>query len=128
MSAIDITPVPSAGAQLIRRYGNGSFKIAEVEHTGPIIVLPGHAVAWAAPAPGALSIEHLQAVVDAAADIDILVLGCGADFLAPPRVLRDALKEHGIVLEWMDTGAACRTFNVLLTESRRAAAALMVID
>ena len=54
--------------------------------------------------------------------------GCGKTTLFVPLTLRDAIKERGIVLEPMDTGAACRTFNVLLGEDRRIAAALMLVD
>ena len=58
----------------------------------------------------------------------ILIIGCGEQFTAPPENLRVILKDYGINLEWMDTGAACRTFNVLLIEERDAAAALIAVD
>ena len=58
----------------------------------------------------------------------ILVVGCGAAFEPPPSGLREGLSEKGVVLEWMDTGAACRTFNVLLAEDRACAAALIAVD
>ena len=45
-----------------------------------------------------------------------------------PKGLRPDLREHGIVLEWMDTGAACRTFNVLVAEERRVAAAILAVE
>ena len=60
-----------------------------------------------------------------AASIDILILGAGAQFGQPTPDLRQALRAHGIVIEAMDTRAACRTFNVLLAEARRIAAALI---
>ena len=58
----------------------------------------------------------------------ILVVGCGFGGKAPPPDLRAKLKARGISLEWMNTGAACRTFNVLLTEEREAVAALIAVD
>ena len=61
----------------------------------------------------------------AAPAIEILLLGCGAAFGQPTAELRAALRAHGIVTEAMDTRAACRTFNVLLAEDRRVAAALI---
>ena len=58
----------------------------------------------------------------------ILVIGCGAMGKAPPPDLRAKLKAWDISLEWMNTGAACRTFNVLLTEEREAVAALIAVE
>jgi len=55
-------------------------------------------------------------------------LGCGNEFFPIPDTLREDLQKLGIVLEWMDTGAACRTFNVLLVEERPVAAALIAVD
>ena len=60
--------------------------------------------------------------------VEILVVGCGALFEPPPSGLREGLSKKGVVLEWMDTGAACRTFNVLLAEDRACAAALIAVD
>ena len=60
--------------------------------------------------------------------VEILVVGCGAPFEPPPSGLREGLSEKGVVLEWMDTGAACRTFNVLLAEDRACAAALIAVE
>ena len=71
-----------------------------------------------------VSIASLEAALGG---IDILLVGCGPRFAPPPDVLRAGLKARGIALEWMDTGAACRTFNVLLAEERRVAAALIAI-
>lgn len=56
------------------------------------------------------------------------MLGCGARFMPPPSGLRDALRAMGVALEWMDTGAACRTFNVLLAEDRGAVGALIAVE
>lgn len=72
--------------------------------------------------------DALSAVLANADDIDILLVGCGPTFAAIPKGLRAALKDAGIILEWMDTGAACRTFNVLVAEERRVAAALIAVD
>lgn len=75
---------------------------------------------------GAISPECLADVL--ATKPALLVIGCGAAFQPPPPGLRDALRAAGAALEWMDTGAACRTFNVLLAEDRGAAAALIAVD
>jgi uncharacterized protein len=66
-------------------------------------------------------------VVEADPAVELLILGCGPSFAQAPLHLRDALRAHGIVVEAMATPAACRTYNVLLAEDRRVAAALIAI-
>jgi uncharacterized protein len=75
-----------------------------------------------------ISIDGLAPVDAADPSVEILVIGCGADFQTPPKGLREDLSEWGVVLEWMDTGAASRTFNVLLAEDRACAAALIAVE
>ena len=75
--------------------------------------------------PGHL--ESLAPIVAAAPAVELLILGLGPRFLPVPAALRQALKDQGIALEAMDTGAACRTYNVLLAEDRRVAAALIAL-
>lgn len=75
-----------------------------------------------------ISIHALAAMISETAEVGILIVGCGPRFVPPPAGMRRALSEAGIVLEWMDTGAACRTFNVLLGEDRQVAAALVAVD
>jgi len=128
-SSIEITSVAPPGVNLIRGYGNGGFRIGAGDHqTGSVIVFPDRHVRWQHPPVTEISAVDLQSVIDAASDTDLLVFGCGATFCPAPRSLRDGLRGHGIVLEWMDTGAACRTFNVLLSEGRQVAAALIATD
>lgn len=128
MSGFEITPVSPTGVNLVRRYGDGGFSIgASTRHEGSAIVFAEQLVGWDAHSADDITLESLQPVIEAAGAIDILVLGCGSKFTVPPKGLREDLREQGIVLEWMDTGAACRTFNVLLGEERRVAAALIAI-
>lgn len=126
--SLDVTPAVPEGTQLIQAYGDGCFRIAGQHHEGSVIVFGSRTVGWDAAAPADVAIEGLAPVVDVAAETDILIVGCGPEFTAPPQQLRQRLKDHEIVLEWMDTGAACRTFNVLVTEGRRVAAALIAVD
>ena len=62
-----------------------------------------------------------------AGEVEILLLGCGPRMAPVPRPLRETLRAAGIVIEAMDTGAACRTYNVLMSEGRRVAAALIAV-
>ncbi len=125
---LDITPKVPTGRQLIRSYGSGKFHIAADIFEGSVLVFPEHTLAWPVVEPADISLDCLAPVAAAEPSVEILVIGCGAAFLAPPKELREGLSEWGVVLEWMDTGAASRTFNVLLAEERACAAALIAVD
>lgn len=127
--SLDITPVVAAGKQLIQGYGAGEFRIANELYTTSILVFPDRTEAWPVTDAAGLSYDDFAALEGDSANLDILVVGCGPRFVAPPQGLRQAVKDRtGVVVEWMDTGAACRTFNVLLAEERRVAAALIALN
>ena len=125
--SLDITPAVSTGTQIIQAYGDGGFRIANEAHDGSVIVFKNETIIVSAIHVGDFNPETLMAVTNRSDEIDILVIGCGEGFSRPDDTLRTHLKSHSIVMEWMDTGAACRTFNVLMTEGRRAAAALIAV-
>jgi uncharacterized protein len=124
---LDINPEIPAQAQLIQGYREGGFTIGGVRHHGPVVVLREHTLALDVPAFDEITLESLEPVLAAEPAVEILVLGAGARFamLSPP--LRQALRARGVATESMATPAACRTFNVLLAEDRRVAAALIPI-
>ncbi|MEK9725048.1 MAG: Mth938-like domain-containing protein [Rhodospirillaceae bacterium] len=109
----------------MQSYGGGRFRIAGEVHEGSVLVALEATLAWPVADASAIAVDNLEPVLG---DGGILVIGCGPTFRAPPPELRAALKARGVSLEWMDTGAACRTFNVLLTEERAAVAALIAVD
>ena len=121
--SLDITPKTPAGRQIVQAYGEGGFRITGQGFEGSVLVFLDRTVPWS----GALTIDGLEGVTAAADKPEILVVGCGPTFTLPPEDLRLALKAHGIVLEWMDTAAACRTFNVLAIEERAVATALVAV-
>ena len=122
---MDLVPLrPAAGRQLIERYGPTGFRVAGVIHNGPILVFPERTLAWTATCPAAVTAESLLPVVEHGA-VQILLIGFGRRAEAPASALRAELRRAGIAVEAMDTGAACRTYNVLLAEDRRVAAALI---
>lgn len=125
---LDITPLVPAGRQVIESYGGGGFRVAGVLYTGSIIVLPERTLPWAVSAIGSVAEASFAPLFEASVPLEILAVGCGARFSPPSAALRAALKTRGLALEWMDTGAACRTFNVLLGEGRLAAAALIAVE
>lgn len=118
------TPGP-AEVQLIRSYGPGRFLIGEREWHGPVLVTPRATTAWQASRAEDVSPENLAILKEADPPAELLVLGCGprAVFLQP--AVRMALKAAGLAVEVVDTGSACRTYNVLVAEGRRVAAALI---
>ena len=128
MTGFDITPSISSGRQAIESYGNGRFRIGGALHRGSVLVWPEHTVAWPVRRHEDVTLEVLTDVTARAGSTEILVVGCGPRFVRAPARLQAGLRETGIALEWMDTGAACRTFNVLLGEERRVAAALIAVD
>jgi uncharacterized protein len=121
----DITPLIPAGRKLINAYGNGGFRISGESFLGSVLVFTDHVEAWPVDDMGQVTASSLAPV--AAAGVEILLLGCGAQmaFIAPE--LRAELRNAGVVIDAMDTGAAARTYNVLLAEERRVAAALIAV-
>jgi uncharacterized protein len=107
---------------------DNGFRFGEMSHQGGLIGLPGRTQAWS-PSSSAfdLSEADLQPILDLAEDIDILVIGTGADIAVLPQATLDALRSAGLALEITATRAAVRTYNVLLSEDRRVAAALMAL-
>lgn len=124
---MEITPEIPGDRQVIESYGEGRFRISGIAHEGSVLVFPDRTVSWTVPAMDDLSFESLAPVIAAEPEVEILLIGCGARLTLIPGALRAALREHGIGCDPMDTGAACRTFNVLLAESRRVAAALIAL-
>ena len=122
--SLDISPSIPAGRQVIQSYRGGVFSISHIDYTGPVIVLPDRTTAWSPPAFADIALTDFASLLDPDIAVHVLLLGCGDQMLLPKPALRKALKDIGIVTEAMDTGAACRTFNVLMGEDRRVAAAL----
>ena len=122
---MEFTRSAAEGRQIIQAHREGGFTIAGVRHEGSVLVLPDRTYPWPVRELAAVTMESLAPITGAAESVDILVLGCGGAFGQPGADLRTALRARGIVTEAMDTRAACRTFNVLLAEDRRVAAALI---
>jgi uncharacterized protein len=124
----DITPATPPDINLIQAYGNGGFRIAGVAHAGSVVVLPSRVAPWPVAEIASLPDDSLEIVVAAEPRVELLLVGCGARAAFLPPALRRRLRAAGIAVEPMDTGAACRTYNVLVAEGRRIAAALIAIS
>jgi uncharacterized protein len=121
---MELTPLSETGRQIIERHGAAGFRVSGAVHLGPVLVFPDQTIPWEHPA---MTEEGLAPVV-AHGGIELLLLGLGRSGALVAPALRAALKAHGIAVEAMATGAACRTYNVLVGEDRRVAAALLPAD
>lgn len=116
------------GRAPIDAYGNGGFRFADMSHRGSILCLPSGIHGWDATDGAEITPSNLEAVLGDAAGIGFLLLGTGRTQVFPGPELRAAFASAGIGLEPMSTGAACRTYNVLLAEGRPVAAALIAVE
>ncbi|HEX2136023.1 MAG TPA: MTH938/NDUFAF3 family protein [Microvirga sp.] len=116
------------GRHPIDAYGNGGFRFAEMSHRGSILALPSGIHAWAVRSAAELSEETLAPVFRERDELDLLLLGTGVDVAFVPQALRWRFREARIGLEVMQTGAAARTFNILVAENRKVGAALIAVD
>lgn len=104
----------------ITGYGPGFFRVGTGVIYGGVLVQPGGAGEWA-------GLDEVGPLLTLAGAVDVLFLGMGAEIAHPPAALRDKLEQAGLGLEVMSSPAAARTYNVLLGEGRRIAAALLPV-
>ncbi len=124
---MDITPLIPTGRQIVKGYGDGGFTIAGIRWEGSVLVLPERTQTWAPTELVQVTEDSLAPLLTLAEKPRLLLLGCGQRMAQVPPALRAALRGAGITLELMDTGGACRTFNVLVSEDRSVAAALIAV-
>ena len=122
-----VTGLPNATRNVITGYGNGGFRIGDRRHEGSLIVFPDVVMAWPVAGMPDVTPAVLAEVVARSQRVDILLLGCGDASDEPARDVRDFLRPNGIVVDAMTTGAACRTYNILMAEERLVAAALVAV-
>ncbi len=116
------------GRHQLDAFGAGGFRFAGMSHRGSILATPSGIRIWPVTQFVQITPGSLQPVLDEADAIDFLLIGTGADIAFIPAALRERFREAGITIEGMATGAAARTFNVLVAEDRRVAAALIAVD
>jgi uncharacterized protein len=112
----------------IDAYGNGGFRFAGLSHRGSLLCLPSGIWAWPPATPAEIDEAALLPVFAEAADIELFLLGVGASMWVLPEALRRLFKEHRVAIEVMTTGAAVRTYNIVLGENRRAGAGLVAVN
>lgn len=120
------------GRAPIDGYGAGGFSFAQMSHRGSILALPSGIYAWGADAKAldakSLTPDDFARVIAERGEIDLLLIGMGREMARPPRAVREALEAAGLMIDPMATGHAVATYNLLLAEKRRVAAALIAVD
>jgi uncharacterized protein len=130
----DAPPTPAIfgghfpGRAAIDAYGNGGFRFAGMSHRGSILCLAEGVSAWDVATTADLTLEALAQVLAKLQPPQFLLLGTGRSQVFPTLAVRQAFADRLVGLEIMDTGAAARTYNVLLAEQRPVAAALLAVD
>jgi uncharacterized protein len=124
---IKIKTIDASGdLQIIHGYGDNGFRISGTRWAGSVIVAPRRSALWSPPPEDSLTAATFLPLFQ---DVmpPLLVLGVGAAPMQPLSGLANDLKQHGVALEVMSTPAACRTWNVLISEGRDAVAALYAV-
>jgi uncharacterized protein len=125
---LEIRDAHFPGRAQIDAYGNGGFRFAEMSHRGSLLLLPSGVYGWEMDETRVMTLDDFSRVLDEAGEIEVLLLGMGRNLKVIPAEIKAALKARNISSDPMSTGAAVRTYNVMLSESRAVAAALIAVD
>ena len=115
------------GRHLIDAYGAGGFRFADMSHRGSILALPSGIKAWSPTEGRGLVPEDFAAVFAESAAVELLLLGTGPEIVPVSEAVRGRFRDAAIRLDAMQTGAAARTYNILMAENRQVAAALIAV-
>ena len=115
-----LTEIDFGSAQPIEGYGADFFRLGGVAHKAPVVFVPGQAVSWG-------GYDDTETLLPLKGQVDVLFVGTGADIAHVPADFRARLEAEGIGVEAMASPAACRTYNVLLSEGRRVGVALLPV-
>jgi uncharacterized protein len=124
---IEIREAHFPGRAPIDAYGNGGFRFADMSHRGSLLCLPSGIHGWDLVEGDSLTVAAMAAILADSAGIEVLLVGTGSKLRPIPAEVRAALKARGIASDPMSTGAAVRTYNIMLAESRAVAAALIAV-
>lgn len=125
MSSSNVPHFPRSAP--IDAYGKGGFAFAGMSHRGSLLCLPDSIWAWDVTRPEQIDKYSLEKVIAAANSIDTLLVGTGTGVWLPPPELRQSFRTLHVTLDTMQTGPAVRTYNIMIGERRRVAAALIAV-
>ena len=115
------------GRAPIDAYGNGGFKFAGMSHQGSLLCLPSGIYNWEPQTYSDFTIQSFEKIFQEADQIEVLLIGTGNSLVPLNNEVRSKFRELKIIADSMSTGAAVRTFNVLLSENRAVATALIAV-
>lgn len=124
---IEIRDAHFPGRAPLDAYGNGGFRFADMSHRGSLLCLPSGVHGWDFAEGEPLAVSAFKRVFEEAKDIEVLLVGTGNNIVFLPEPLRQRMRDSQIICDAMSTGAAVRTYNVMLAESRAVAAALVAV-
>ncbi|PLW77750.1 hypothetical protein C0081_10235 [Cohaesibacter celericrescens] len=116
------------GHDPIDYYGDGGFRFGPMSHQGAVMFLPSGIRRWDVTGLNDIALNSFDKILAEKEDIEILLIGTGQQMSFLNRSVTDALRKQGIKIEVMDTSAAVGTLNILLSEGRAVAAALLPVD
>jgi uncharacterized protein len=111
----------------IEAYGNGGFRFGGMSHRGSLLCFPDGIWAWPIQNVNELSPAALSAAFDRADNLDFFIIGAGKDPWVLPADIRERFHAVSLSVDCMATGAAVRTYNILLAEDRRVGAGLIAV-
>lgn len=112
----------------LEAYGDGGFRFGEMSHKGSLLILQSGIYGWDVSSFDELQPAHFEKIFLEKQSHEFLILGTGAAQRFPSKELKSVFQEEELWLEVMDTGAAARTYNVLINEGRKVAAAFIAVD
>lgn len=126
---MDLSNTDFTGPPPIDAYGDGGFRLDKKRVEGSMILLPQAGMfPWGISVPAEILPATFDQLVAAADSFDLILIGTGNQIALPPRETLEFLSNIPLHFDVMDTGAACRTYNILLGENRRVAAALLAVS
>ncbi len=115
-----LSEIDFGAARPVEGYGPDFFRIGGAAHPAPLLIVPGAVRDWGGYADA-------DALLALAGQVDVILIGTGGEIAHIPVDLRNRLEDAGLGVEAMDSPAACRTYNVLLSEQRRVALAVLPV-
>lgn len=125
---MEFTEITSSEEAFIAGYGEGGFRMGENRFKGSMLITPNGFYPWSATSKDEISLDSLSPVLDTENSVELLIIGMGQSMAFLDKDIRQAFGKKDIAIEVMDTGAAARTYNVLLQEGRKVSAALIAIE
>ncbi len=124
---MEFTEIKSSEEAFIAGYGDGGFRMGDGRFEGSMLITPNGFYPWEVSDKSEISIESIKRILDAHVYVEIVIIGMGTSMAFLKPEIRSAFSEKNIAVEVMDTGAAARTYNVLLQEGRKVSAALIAV-